>query len=109
MKLPSLKQFDSINGCDFLKEIQAVVDIGRDLLSFIKENVSMLHENRNDVNRINIDSEDVPVYVRRDFENIFISNANAFADPQRSLAKRALNSGAFWLLQDISERLGKNP
>ena len=79
--LPSLKKFDGIIGCDFLKEIQAIVDIGRDSLSFKKGNVPLLYEDRNVVNQINVDSEDVSMHIQKDFEDVLISNANAFADP----------------------------
>lgn len=83
--LPRLQQFDGIIGCDFLKEIQATIDLGNDVLKFRKGNTHSIYGKKDKINFMTIDKADVPSDIVAEFEEAISANTNAFADPNRSL------------------------
>lgn len=83
--LPCLNSFDGILGYDFLKEIEALIDIKAGILFHKTGKEQMNHFLCKQVNSIEIDNKYVPSDLHSDFENLIRNNAIAFADPDRAL------------------------
>lgn len=82
--LPSLRTFDGIIGYDFLKEINAIIDVSSNTLGYRKGNITLKGENEQ-VNFLSVDTDGVPHHIKDKFKAIITSNRNAFADPNRAL------------------------
>lgn len=83
--LPSLKNFDGIIGYDFLRRINARINIGNDTLSYKRNEDPIVYKSPQKINFMNIDKTSVPDIVKPDFDKILKTNQRAFADPIRTL------------------------
>lgn len=92
--LPQLSSFDGIVGYDFLKEINAKIDIEKNLLIYPggQENLQLATQKsvntmsaQNLINIPLIDNSTIPVEVRERFHSLISKHTDAFASPNRAL------------------------
>lgn len=83
--LHNLNTFDGIIGYDFLKEIDASIDIEKGFLFYRGGKVKLKHLSCNQSNLITTEDHSVPLKVRSQFHNMISRHTNAFADPNVAL------------------------
>lgn len=83
--LPKLSTFDAIIGYDFLKEINAKLDLVNNVIIHKGGEEKFYLSNNKEVNSIFIEKSSVPPTSKTDFDKMILKHLNAFAEPNRTL------------------------
>jgi len=83
--LNCLKEFEGIVGLDFLKEVNAKINLVKNIIEFEGSIEALQFAEFKDVNFVKIDDKDVPMFIKNYFQKMIKLRSNAFADPNESL------------------------
>ena len=83
--LPELKSFDGIIGFDFLKSINAAIDLGTDKLNYDHGSVKIYVSKCNEISFLKAIPEHIPPNIKDKFVHMIETRAKAFASPDEKL------------------------
>lgn len=83
--LPELKSFDGIIGFDFLKFINATIDLGENKLNYDHGSVKIYLTKCNEISFLKAIPEDIPSNVKEDFLHMIETRAKVFVTPDERL------------------------
>ena len=83
--LDSLSTFDAIIGLDFLRQINAKIDLTKSYIFFSNGSEPLKFFKCMNVNHIHLNDDDLPNHIKNKFSQIIDKNYQVFADPNEAL------------------------
>jgi len=83
--LNCLKEFEGIVGLDFLKEVNAKINLEKNIIEYEGGKEALQFAEFKDVNFVKVDDKDVPMVIKNSFKKMIKLRSIAFADPNESL------------------------